>query len=230
MGFFHHLGTFLLFAATILLVITTITAPVVNDLGVLKVNLGNATSSHQTQIVYGTFGYCVTDTRADNKDYCTGTHVGYNATSVLSSIDSASFSHATMASTNALTKAMILHPIVLGMSFISFLLALGAGVVGSLLAALVSLLTVCVTIVALVIDFVLFSVLKEHVNSTKYDSANSHAEYGVAIWTILAAAVCSLLGAIIVFFSCCSARRQRNRAAAGTKNDYGAPAGNGRRW
>lgn len=88
MGFFHHIGTFLLFAATILLVrkllsicscsakvhgefradtvctqvITTISAPVVHDIGLLKVNLGNATSSHQTEVVFGTFGYCVTDT------------------------------------------------------------------------------------------------------------------------------------------------------------------------
>lgn len=148
----------------------------------------------------------------------------------MNSIDSTSFSHDTMKSTNALTKVMILHPIILGMSLLSFLLALGAGIVGNLLATLVSLLTLLVTLVALVIDFVLFAVLKNHVNSSKYDSAGSHAEYGVAIWTLLAAAVCSLLGAIVVFFTCCSARRDRNRSDAGVKSDYGAPAANGRRW
>lgn len=227
MGFFHHIGTFLLFAATVLLVITTISAPVVNNLGLLKVNLGNATSSHQTEVVFGTFGYCVTDTALDNKDYCTGSHIGYNATGVLSNVDSTIFSDSVGKSTNALTKVMILHPIVLGMSFISFLLALGAGFIGSFLAAIVSLLTFLVTLVALVVDFVLFAVVKEHINESKYDQAGSHAEYGIASWTILAAAVCSLLGAIIVFFTCCSQRMHKKREL-GAKNDYGAPAS--RRW
>lgn len=165
--------------------------------------------------------------RQDNKDYCTDSQVGYNATQVLSNVDSTEFSDSVRKSTNALTKVMILHPIVLGMSFLSFLLALGAGVLGSFLAAMVSLLTFLVTLVALIIDFVLFAVVKEHVNQSQYDQAGSHAEYGIAIWTILAAAACSLLGAIIVFFTCCSQRLSRRRDM-GAKNDYGAPAG--RRW
>jgi len=52
-GFFHHVGTFLLFAASILLLVTTITAPVVTNLSILYVNLGSSS------ITYGTFGYCV---------------------------------------------------------------------------------------------------------------------------------------------------------------------------
>ena len=52
-GFFHHVGTFLLFAASILLVITTITAPVVSYLSILYVR------GQSSSITYGTFGYCV---------------------------------------------------------------------------------------------------------------------------------------------------------------------------
>lgn len=40
-GIVHHTGTFLLFAATILLLITSISAPVVNDIGLLKIKLSN---------------------------------------------------------------------------------------------------------------------------------------------------------------------------------------------
>lgn len=204
----------------------------VNNLALLKVHLGNATSSHRTEITYGSFGYCVTDTANDNEDYCTGRHVGYNATGILSTTDATSFSHATRDSTNALTNALVLHPVVLAMAFVSFLLALGAGFIGSLLAACVSLLTLAVTIVVLVIDFVLFAVLRDHVNSSRYDTAGgSHAEYGVAIWTLLAAAVCLLLGAMVVFLTCCSSRRQRKREHAGVKSDYGVAAGaKRRRW
>lgn len=56
-GFFHHIGTFLLFSATVLLIITCISAPVVNDLALLKVDLGN---NHRDKISFGTFGYCET--------------------------------------------------------------------------------------------------------------------------------------------------------------------------
>lgn len=57
-GFFHHIGTFLLFAASILLLITTISAPVINDIGILKVTLTNQSNSHNSSINFGTFGYC----------------------------------------------------------------------------------------------------------------------------------------------------------------------------
>ena len=61
-GFFHHIGTFLLFVATILLIVTCISAPVVHDLGLMKVELGgsNRAAAHTT-ITFGTFGYCVND-------------------------------------------------------------------------------------------------------------------------------------------------------------------------
>lgn len=55
-GLFHHVGTFLLFAASILLLITTISSPVVNDISILKVSLANDSS-----VTFGTFGYCIRD-------------------------------------------------------------------------------------------------------------------------------------------------------------------------
>lgn len=61
-GFFHHIGTFLLLASTVLLIITTISAPVVNDISMLKVTLANATNEHYSEISFGTFGYCYLNT------------------------------------------------------------------------------------------------------------------------------------------------------------------------
>ena len=62
-GIFHHVGTFLLLVATALLLVTTITAPVVNDIAILKVNLGNRTSGARSAVSFGTFGYCVLNAR-----------------------------------------------------------------------------------------------------------------------------------------------------------------------
>lgn len=53
-GMFHHVGTFLLFAASILLLITTISAPVVDHFSLLKVSLTNDSS-----VSFGTFGHCI---------------------------------------------------------------------------------------------------------------------------------------------------------------------------
>src|SRR4051812_11544778 len=108
------------------------------------------------------------------------------------SVDGTSFSTYASDTTRSLTKAMILHPIACGINFIAFLLALGAGVVGSLLASLVALLAFLTTAVACIIDFVLFSIVRSNVNDHGDDATGAHAHYGAAAWTILVSAICSL--------------------------------------
>jgi hypothetical protein len=60
-GLFHHVGTFLLFVSAILLLITTISAPVVNDIAMLKVTLTNKSDIRHSSVTFGTFGHCVLD-------------------------------------------------------------------------------------------------------------------------------------------------------------------------
>jgi hypothetical protein len=60
-GIFHHFGTFLLFAAAILLLVTTISAPVVGDIAILKVMLTNRSDIRNSSVTFGTFGHCVLD-------------------------------------------------------------------------------------------------------------------------------------------------------------------------
>jgi hypothetical protein len=144
----------------------------------------------------------------------------------MQAIDGTDFSTYATDTTRTLTKAMILHPIACGIDFLAFLLALGAGVLGSFLAALVALVAFLATAVACVIDFVLFSIVRSNVND-RGQTTGANARYGPAAWTTLVAAVCSLLGAVVVFFTCCSARLHRSRTGGG-KGDYAAPAR--RRW
>jgi predicted membrane metal-binding protein len=56
-GFFHHVGTFLLLAATVFLIVTDISAPVVHNIGMLKVQLGGSNSGKE--LSFGTFGWCL---------------------------------------------------------------------------------------------------------------------------------------------------------------------------
>jgi len=216
-GFFHHIGTFLLLIATILLIITDISAPVVKNIAIMKINLGNSTAGHHTSVVFGTFGHCILDTQAGdssaNVDFCTRSQVGYSPADVMSDSEGTDFSDYARDTTRTLTKVMILHPIATGIVFIAFILSLGAGVVGSFLAALVALLAFIVTVVVLITDFVLFSIIRSNVND---DNRGSEAFYSTAMWTLLAAAVCTLIATVVVFFTCCSdrlhERRTRSRA------------------
>jgi uncharacterized membrane protein len=102
---------------------------------------------------------------------------------------------------------MVLHPVGAGLCFIAFLLALGAGVVGSLMSTLVSLLAFFVTIIALACDFAGLSIVRRRINR----DTSASASWSVGIWLVLAAAILSLIGTIAVFVSCCSGRRRRNR-------------------
>ena len=59
---------------------------------------------------------------------------------------------------DALTKAMILHPVACALAFAAFLLSCGAGVVGSLLGAAVGALAWVLALVVMAIDFSIFGV------------------------------------------------------------------------
>jgi len=211
-GIIHHVGTFLLFAASILILITTISAPVINDISMLKVTLSNSSTIRHSSISFGTFGFCVLDVagKNDDQDYCTKKVIGYNPALEVASADKTNFNDASENTSKALTRVMILHPILCGMAFIAFLLALGSGICGALLAALVSALTWALSVVVLATDFTLFGIIRNHVNG-RSDNSGSSARFGAAIWTLLAAMILLFIATFIVLFTCFSARRHKKQ-------------------
>ncbi|KAK3360106.1 SUR7/PalI family-domain-containing protein [Lasiosphaeria hispida] len=215
-AFLHHIGTFLLLVASILLIITCISAPVVHDIALLRIDLGNIAGSH-SNVAFGTFGYCINN--LNGVDSCTKSQIGYSPAAVMNLVDNTQFSEYAESTTRALTKAMVLHPIACGLNFIAFLMAAGAGIIGSFAASLVALLAFLITVVIMIIDFVMFSVVRSNVND---NNTGAQAYYGNAAWTILVSAICSLLGTIIVFLTCCTGRRSKRRNAA-TKTEYVSP-------
>lgn len=122
----------------------------------------------------------------------------------MAQIDGTGFSTASGDTANALTKVMILHPIACGLAFIAFLLALGSGVCGSLLASMVSGVTFIITLVVMATDFVWAGIIKNAVNS---DGTGSHAYYSVGMWTILVAMIILFFATFLIFFSCFTSRR-----------------------
>merc|ERR1712036_161287 len=100
-GIFHHVGTFLLLAASVLLVITTISAPIINSIPILKVNLANG-----SDVSFGTFGYCILNVDEDSHDYCSGRHIGYNPANIMTRIENTDFGSASENTSEGLTLVM----------------------------------------------------------------------------------------------------------------------------
>ncbi|KAH7399839.1 SUR7/PalI family-domain-containing protein [Cadophora sp. MPI-SDFR-AT-0126] len=217
-GIFHHVGTFLLLAASVLLVITTISAPIINSIPILKVNLANG-----SDVSFGTFGYCILNVDEDSHDYCSGRHIGYNPANIMTRIENTDFGSASENTSEGLTRVMVLHPVACALSFIAFLLALGSGFIGALFASLVSALAFVVTIIVMATDFTSFAIIKNHING---DGSGSKAHYSTGMWTCLAAMVCLFLATFVVLFTCCSSRmhKQRDRRAGHVEKGY---VGNG---
>jgi len=205
----HIIGVILMFISAILLLITTISSPVIGDIGILKVMLTNQTHIRHSSVTMGSFGHCVLDVApvTTDQDYCYPKHIGYKPAMIMSQIDGTTFSRAGTDTADALTRAFILHPIACGLTFIAALCAIG-GLVGSLISLVIAVIAWVLTLVVMAIDFTVFGVIKDHVNK---DGSGSHAYYSVGMWTCLAAMILLLLGIIIVFFTCCTERRKKSR-------------------
>ena len=76
----------------------------------------------------------------------------------MAQIDGTRFSTASAATAHGLTRAMVLHPIACALAFIAFLLSLEAGVIGSLLGAIVAAIAWVLTLIVMATDFTLFGV------------------------------------------------------------------------
>lgn len=147
----------------------------------------------------------------------------------MSEIDNTKFNTASKDTTEALTRVMVLHPVVTGLSFLAFLSALGSGVCGSLFAAFLAAITVLVSLIVMAVDFALFVIVKNHVNK---DGSGSRAYFSTGIWTILVGTILLFFAFFFVLFSCCSARmhKQGQSKEAGYVDGVAPARARGRFW
>ncbi|KAJ3552361.1 hypothetical protein NP233_g12901 [Leucocoprinus birnbaumii] len=159
-------GLFFCFAAMVLLIFVSVSVPTWDMVSFLNVGDGNR------QIRYGVFGF-------------TGSkpHIGYM------------FGNDRLDTTimDNLTKTLILHPIAAGLAGIAFIFGLcGASArtrIGTVFMTLVAGLATLTTLVAWVIDMVLFGIAR-----TRFRDQGLQAQYGNANWLTLGALVALLLG------------------------------------
>lgn len=200
----HYAGAALLLIACILTIIVDISAPTVRNISFLNLDLQG-----ENDATFGAFGYCWKG-GMNNRDWtCSDSSLGYDPVRVLNTVDAGNFSNLRADSTEALTKALILHPISTVLLGIAFLFSLfNSSTLISLIATLTSAAAFVITAIATVIDFVLFSLLRSKINDA---DGNDKASYGSAIYLGLIAAALALIGTVIMFVTCCAGRRRRKR-------------------
>ncbi|KAG9252115.1 actin cortical patch SUR7/pH-response regulator pali [Emericellopsis atlantica] len=199
--FLHYAGTAFLFMAMILTIVVDISAPVVKDISFVSLDLpGNADAQ------FGVFGYCYQGV-VGSESTCSSASIGYDAAGVLERVDDTTFSNVRADGTKALTNVFVLHPVGTGVLFVAFLLSLIAkSTVGGILATLAAAVATVINIVAVAVDFVVFSVLLDEVKKGTGDGS-----YGPAIYIALVAAILSLISTVLMFVTCCAGRRRRRR-------------------
>ncbi|TFK54338.1 pali-domain-containing protein [Heliocybe sulcata] len=184
-------GLFFCFAAMVLLIFVSVSAPKWEAIRFLSVS-GAGHTTH-----FGVFGYTGT-----------ATHVGYYfnpsiiGTAVPNSMNDRIYHN--------LTETLILHPIAAGLAGIAFLFGLcGAGYhrAGTVFMSLLAALAMLTTLVAWVLDMVLFGIAHH-----RFREAGVDVHWGNALWLTLGALVSLFIGFILA--ACGVFGHYRRRPAA----------------
>jgi len=191
-------GLLLCFAAMVLLIVVSVSAPIWENVSFLDVTSGGRT------IHFGVFGY--TGSR---------TSVGYFFDPSVLGLPDTNFDNDVI---HNLTFVLILHPIAAGLAGLAVIFGLcGAAYsrVGTIFMTLGATLATLVTLVVWIIDMVLWGIARNRIRSAALEAAafsDTTAQYGNANWITLGALIALLLA------FCASALGSCGRYSRGRRN------------
>ena len=177
-------GTFLNFAATVLLVFVSVSAPTWDRISFLDVGRG------RDETHFGVFGYSGS-----------GTSLGYD-------LNDAGYQGISTTIIDNLTIALILYPIAAALAGIAFIFGLTNARIGTVFMTIASALATVVTLVAWVLGMVLWGLVKG-----RFEDQNIPAEWGNANWLGLGAVVALLIGFCASACGIFGRYRRRNQPA-----------------
>jgi len=191
-----HCGSFLLLVAFVLLLVASISSPVIDNIALLTIKNGNQ------EMTLGVFGYC-RNIHASNHE-CSNSALGYNVAQVSGGLTDYNWVNSSL---DHITNAMILTPIACGITAFAALIALCAHRIGFICASFIAFLAFIVSLIAMIFDFVIFGIVKHEIN----DNTTASASFSTAIWLTLAAVIVLFFSTFIVFFECCTQGRRSNK-------------------
>ncbi|WVQ82826.1 hypothetical protein IAT38_004958 [Cryptococcus sp. DSM 104549] len=188
-----YIGSFFILVAAVLLLLSSISAPVIHTLSFLDIQNGKQKST------YGAFGYC---TNVVGSDSCSSAALGYDIVKISGKAAQHSY---TSDSLEGLTSVLVLHPAGCALSFLAFFLSMCTNRFGLILSSFLTTLAFLASLVVMVIDFALFAIVRNEINSTS--SKNVSASFGVAIWFTLGATLALMFAGLMLGWGCCAGRR-----------------------
>jgi len=188
-------GLFFCFAAMVLLIFVSISAPVWNNISFLDVNVDGR------EIHFGCWGY-------------TGSQrsLGYTFDPSVLGFDSTNLNTVVI---HNLTFVLVLHPIAAALAGIAVLFGLcGAAYsrIGTILMSLSAALAMLLTLIVWVIDMTLWGIARNRIRDD--GPAGSTAQYGNANWLTLGALIALLLGVCAASLGSCGRYSRRSRYSA----------------
>ncbi|KAF8575221.1 hypothetical protein K439DRAFT_1641561 [Ramaria rubella] len=209
-----------LFASFILLLLVSLSLPIIKALYLVEVNAVPATSQPATSIAttlrFGIWGFCATGvldqpTFFTNNGECTPAHLGYDIDPAILALTG----HAEIAQDieKALTVVFVLHPIAAGLALLAVLCALPSsrshccGIFSLLFGVITAFLTTAV----LAIDFTLIGQLMSRIGPLTGGDFN--VRFGNCPWMVLAATVLIWISvglSSVIVCNCCGCGRRRD--------------------
>ncbi|KPV77353.1 uncharacterized protein RHOBADRAFT_23882, partial [Rhodotorula graminis WP1] len=177
-------GTIVVFAATVLLVLVSVSTPLLKTFYFLDATISSG--SIKGTVKLGTFGYCV-----GNK--CTSAKLGYNLDVAALLGINGKLGDLSDSVLKWATYCLVLHPVaaVLGAISVVFgLLAHMHNFAGTMLSTCFASFAGTVTLLAFIFDMVVFIIAKQRIDRS---SVGGQATLGNAIWMTLAALILFLI-------------------------------------
>ncbi|GAA5992744.1 hypothetical protein JCM10908_006912 [Rhodotorula pacifica] len=198
-------GTLVVLAATVLLVLVSVSVPITKSIYFLKANIVASVEGIDITgtVTLGCWGYCIGDN-------CTASKLGYNLDILKLFGSNGSISGVSNAVLKWITYLLILHPIAAALAGLSTVMGLVAHLRGfgaTCFTTCIASLAATVALLAFVFDIVVFLIAKNRIEAA---ASGESAQLGNAVWMTLAAMILLLTSGF--FFGCgaCIFRRQRH--------------------
>jgi len=191
---------FLVFAAFLLLLLVSLSVPIIKTIWVLNIvaslQTGLANTGISGGVKFGLWGYCVSDISASvfgfdqtRAGYCSRKKLGYDLDEQL--LDTLGLDDLNDILSRGLTFVLVLHPIACGLAFLALIfaimLAFRPARLASAMALIFSVLAAIVATVAFAIDVALTTIAKNKIRDAT--DGNLKVTYGAVPWMTLGAMV-----------------------------------------
>jgi len=221
----------LLFVAFLLLLLATLSVPIIKTIFLFRLTAAGSSglldSSVSTSVVFGVWGYCtsgvdvsIVGINHDTAAVCSRRHLGYTFDSTVEKVLHVSGLENDIS--HALTGVLALHPVVVALTFVTFLISLfmlrrgpnGTSRLPSLLALGLGLFTAFLTTVVFLIDCILVAVTRKHLH--KDSDGLITLTWGNAVWMVLVAAILLWIANVGSCAGVCGGNRRRTTTTTTT--------------